>query len=301
MKKGFNMTDKKPIDSLTPEQEAKFPEYVEKWTKIGLNCDPCDFEAAKAAALKCYASAGVEAPKYFHHTRSPAECAQLQHDLKIKYGVYQKDQKFNLSTELSDQIYGSHDASWLSFYDFFIIECGESIPEIEGLIELSKVCGWWAPYSENVIFQDRHEFIHLDDQDRLHNESGPAVQYRDGFKIWAIEGHKVDEQLVMAPETQTIEQIDGESNGDIRAIRIERFGWPNYLAATNSLVVDRRDNDIEGTKEALYKSPRGDMRLVVSCPTGRVFCLGVPTEITSCEAAQKWFWPSQDVRIIGRT
>jgi hypothetical protein len=36
-------TDKKPIESLTPEQEAKFPEYVEKWTKIGLNCDPCDF------------------------------------------------------------------------------------------------------------------------------------------------------------------------------------------------------------------------------------------------------------------
>ena len=44
--KGLKMADKKPIDSLTPEQEAKFPEYVEKWTKVGWICDPLDLEAA---------------------------------------------------------------------------------------------------------------------------------------------------------------------------------------------------------------------------------------------------------------
>ena len=30
------------IEKLTPEQIAKMPEYIEKWTKIGLSTEPAD-------------------------------------------------------------------------------------------------------------------------------------------------------------------------------------------------------------------------------------------------------------------
>ena len=40
------------IEQLTPEQEAMFPPWVEKWTKIGLSTEPADFTKA-FRAIRC--------------------------------------------------------------------------------------------------------------------------------------------------------------------------------------------------------------------------------------------------------
>lgn len=135
----------------------------------------------------------------------------------------------------------------------------------------------------------------------MHCETGPAVAFRDGFKLWTISGIPVDEQIVLAPETQTIEQIDNEQNGDVRSIRIERFGWPRYLKDSGSVCEHRRRNDVDGTSEALYGTKLGQKRLVVTCPTGRMFALGVPDSITTCEQAQVWLGGNSKRNIIAAT
>lgn len=125
----------------------------------------------------------------------------------------------------------------------------------------------------------------------LHNESGPSVEFADGFKVYTIDGIAVDEQIVMAPETQTIEQIEQEENADRKAIRIARYGWPRYLKDIKAEKLDDRSNELEGTKEALFSLPDGETKLVVTCPTGRVFTMGVgdgPNQIKTCDEAQKW-------------
>lgn len=63
------------IESLTPEQEAKFPEYVKKWTDIGLNTQPCDVEVTKEWIKKAYVVAKLPPPTNFFHFRSPEEAA----------------------------------------------------------------------------------------------------------------------------------------------------------------------------------------------------------------------------------
>ena len=53
----------KKIQTLTKQQRAKFPEYVERWTQVGLSTEPLDrakIERAVALACKC---ARIEAPK----------------------------------------------------------------------------------------------------------------------------------------------------------------------------------------------------------------------------------------------
>lgn len=135
----------------------------------------------------------------------------------------------------------------------------------------------------------------------LHNEGGPAVQFRDGFSIWAIEGVQVDEQIVMRPETQTIKQIEDAQNTEVRRIRLDRYGWPKYLRDSKSECRDTRRNDIEGTLEALYRTKSGDKRLVVTCPTGRVFALGVPKDVKTCEQAQEWLNGGKKFNVIGAT
>ena len=95
----------------------------------------------------------------------------------------------------------------------------------------------------------------------------------------------------MNPESQTIDQINKEENADVRSIRIERFGWSNYLKTIGAEPVDESENYVTGCPEALYRTEHG-VRLVVVCPTGRTFAMGVPDEIKTCEQAQKWLGPA---------
>ena len=152
-----------------------------------------------------------------------------------------------------------------------------------------------------VLLSDRAIVRKTDEDGRPHCEDGPALAWGCGTKVWSLNGVVVDEQVVMRPETQTVKQIDGEDNNDVRAIRIDRFGWPSYLKESQAKCVSERRNEIEGTLEALYRTEAGDQRLVVTCPTGRVFALGVPTTVKTCEAAQHWLSGSKKLRVLART
>jgi hypothetical protein len=130
--------------------------------------------------------------------------------------------------------------------------------------------------------------IHLRADDQLHCENGPSISWPDGFAIWSLNGIKVDEQLVMRPETQTLKQIEAEGNTDVRAIRIARFGWPRYLAESGAKQIDAQENAVSGTPEALYRLRDGTKRLIAGCVTGKLVSLGVPDEVSTCDEAQRW-------------
>lgn len=61
----------KTITALTPEQEARMPEWVEKWTKIGLSTEPADFDRAEAAGRACYRATGIPEPFVVIRAGSP--------------------------------------------------------------------------------------------------------------------------------------------------------------------------------------------------------------------------------------
>lgn len=281
------------IEKLTEEQEAQLEVYKDKWIKIGLECKPCDLEECKKYAKMAYEAAGLTFPDKVFHAKNPVEAAEIA-----------KREGCESDNPVTDMMYGSHDAGWLSFYDYIYEVLGvKEVEPLLGLINLAKHCGWWAAYDECVIFQDRHTDLKLNEDGRLHNEDGPAVTYAGGFKVYAIDGVRLNEKIVMAPETLTVEDINGEQDMDIRSIMIERHGWHKFLKAINATCVDERENHTEGTLEALYETEDFGNRLVVTCPTGRVFTMGVPPEIVSCESAQYWLGndEKQNFNVIGRT
>lgn len=148
---------------------------------------------------------------------------------------------------------------------------------------------------------DRPAVLNRNEAGRLHCEDGPAIAWRDGWALWHLNGVQVDEQIVLRPQTQTVEQIDLEQNQDNRSIRIERFGWPRYLKDSGSVCQHERKNEVEGTREALYRTPKGEQRLVVTCPTGRLFALGLPPEVKTCEEAQHWLGGGKNFNVIAST
>ena len=141
--------------------------------------------------------------------------------------------------------------------------------------------------------------VHWIDGD-LHNTSGPAVLYADGWSHYAIGGVAVDEQIVIRPKTQTIMQITKEENEEVKRIRIERYGWEKYIADVKAKVVDQRRNDIDGTIEALFVMAGGMKAFCGRCrSTGRVYFLEVDPSISNCEQSQKWMLGNRQGNLLG--
>lgn len=277
------------ITELTEEQIAKFPEYVDRWCAIGLNTDPCSVEVCRPIINRAYEVANLAPPSTIVLVDSPRA--------GVEKGLELFGDKYTRQELLQHQIFGFQDAYWLSYYEYLLKELNlECCEKLRPLMELAEVCGWWAPYEDYAIIQHRPTEINLQDG-VLHCDDGPAVLYRDGFSVWALEGVRVDEQIIMHPETQTIDQMRREENLEVKRLRIGRYGWTKYLEEVGAKVLDQRRNDVDKTKEVLLK---GDDMVVLICTcisTGRMYPLEVPGEITTCEGAQKWLGPSEGVCI----
>jgi hypothetical protein len=198
---------------------------------------------------------------------------------------------------------GQHDTDRIATALFYRDELGArgepgASEALDRWVEIARSCFWWWPYRGLCVACDRPEGLHLAGG-RLHNDAGPAVRFRDGWSVWAIGGVRVDEQVVLHPETQTIKQIRREPNAEAKRVRIERFGWQRYLSEAGAAVIDRCRNDIEATRETLLRLPGGETVLLCACPsTARVYALEVPADVRTCAQAQAWLSGGLAGRII---
>jgi hypothetical protein len=79
------------IEKLTKEQEAKFPEYIKKWTDIGLCTKRANRKEAERYCREAYKVAGLEEPKFIFWAESPLGllmAAKLIKEVSKKYGTY---------------------------------------------------------------------------------------------------------------------------------------------------------------------------------------------------------------------
>jgi hypothetical protein len=170
--------------------------------------------------------------------------------------------------------------------------------KLQTLVEWAKcvpLC--YATLDACIVSRRPHTVKWVNDQ--LHCDDGPSVEFDDGFKLWSLNGVPVDEQIVMRPETQTLEQLQDEPSPDLQAIRIERYGWPRYLREIGAKLVDFRHNEVEDTMESLFELDNGSLRLVASCPTGRIFTWFIPEGVTTCAEAKKCL--GEHFPVLGRT
>ena len=59
------------ITTISPEQIARFGEWTQKWTEIGLSTEPADFDKATEAALRGYQFANLKRPMAILRMSSP--------------------------------------------------------------------------------------------------------------------------------------------------------------------------------------------------------------------------------------
>ena len=247
----------KRIDTLTDAQKGRFKEWADKWIAIGLCTDPADRPMFEAAAEACYGFAKIPWPGEVIWVRNPLEgailngtkLAQLKNPKATEADIRASIRQHALAC-IGGQFWGGgwyYGGAWTSFFrEVCDLELPGDLWDRGRAYEatMQSACWWW-PTTHYVIACERPSRIVRErvgpdgwGSHRLHCEDGPAVAW-EGWSIYAWHGVRVPEQVILAPETLTAEQITSEPNQEVRRAMIERTGWDRYLDMTGAAPVQQ--------------------------------------------------------------
>jgi hypothetical protein len=251
---------------------------------------------------------------------------QLRDQLRDQLGGQLRGQlrdqlRDQLGEQLGDQlgraVYGQHDLYWLAWLRFALdigVRCEQNQSEwLDALIEVGN-SGWWWPFKGGVVLTDRPNVLNRDAQGRLHCDNGWAILYEDGWGIWEIHGIRVTEQIVMRPDTITVEDVMKEGNAEVRRVMCERMGWDRFVTESKlQLVHECQDPANAPHTLRLYDSPEQffdvPVRLLLMVngtpkPNGEVprYGVTVPQEIDAADEAAAWLAdvPVEQYRLLQR-
>lgn len=163
--------------------------------------------------------------------------------------------------------------------------------------ELVATVGWIWAHRDFVVACGRPTVLHVDAQGLLHNDKGASVGYPDGWEIWSWHGQDVAQRIIEQPETITLNEIDAESNSELRRVMIERYGIGRFLRDSGAQVVDTWTDEAGQPVRLLRREVVGDepitmIHLINSTVdpggTRREYWRRVPPTITSAKVARNW-------------
>lgn len=275
------------IDKLTPEQEALLPAYRDKWLKIGLQSgkklpakdqlkflfkgvyEAGGFVAPEIVITVTNPLEGCLASKYLSDMKAPFDLTDLQGqvDTYIAQNRDRKDVLKTLNNELNKAIYGLHDGFWLGFYDFFLEQFGmKEIEKLVPLMDLAKAgIGWSWCFEQAVVVSPQPAEFHMKNE-RLHNLTGPAIKYDNGFCVYAINGVIFEGEMIKFVTTPAKELNANEvlniKNVEQRAETIKKVGINRLFTALNPEQLDTAT--VNGLPYQLY-------RVSIGYPVPRIY------------------------------
>ena len=306
----------KKIENLTPDQIARFPEFVRRWTDIGLSTEPADRPCAEAAIRDMYRCAGLEPPQKIVWCGSPLSQgitraiildkkragvgASVRASVGASVRASVRDSVWDsVGASVGDSVYGQHDADWLAFYRYFFEVLGlqRQTKKLTGLWSLAEAAGWALPHKNICWVSERHHILQRDGRGRLHSLVGPACAFPDGWAIYAVNGVRVPAHWV--ENRDTLDPAEGlkAQNVEQRAAGAAIVGWPKMISKLKRRVIDGNpDTDIGALIElTLPGLPEPGRFLQAKCPRNGTIVEGVPRisdidnlPIETVIAAQAW-------------
>lgn len=303
----------KKIESLTWEQEQQLSSYRDRWLAIGLSTEPTDDDAAREAVRKMYACGKLDAPKLIIIVDSPLQCvmagAMMQSGAQV--GAQVRDQVWDqvgaqvwaqvwdqVWDQVGDQVgaqvwactFGQQDAHWLAFYSYMEMIGATGVDALQGLIDCAQHVNWMLPYETTCIVSRKPKTCALAADGLLHCETGPAVEYNDGFAVYSWRGVRIPEEWVSdrPPEAAKLLHWD---NIEQRRVGCEMLGWHNVIEELRPTVVDENPDPQVGTLLGVNLPDSGyEQFLKIRCSTGRDFALPVPPDVKTALEANAHTW-----------
>jgi hypothetical protein len=189
---------------------------------------------------------------------------------------------------------GQHELTWLGAYDYYrhILGLRAETEVLEGLSRLAQSLGWLQPHAHTCWLVERPDRLRGDDRGRLHDESAPALRFRDGWSVWAWKGVVIPRWLVEHPERITLKMIDNEQNVQIRRCMIEIMTPERYVARGGAVRVAEDETGVLWRKTWLSADAWAAVEVINATAepdgTHRHFFLQVPAHMRSAREAVAW-------------
>ncbi|MBH8567093.1 hypothetical protein I8748_33935 [Nostoc sp. CENA67] len=177
---------------------------------------------------------------------------------------------------------------WVDFY-ISVLDCSYS--QIRWLIlqSIAKYCGWIWPYEKVCIVCDRPLHLRFDNQNRLHAEGEPAIEFTDGYSLYSYHGVTLPEKYgKIHPQQWQATWLLSEKNAELRRVLIQGIGYARICQELQAVELDtwaeyillKIDADVDS--EPIYL-------LKMTCPsTGLIYVLRVPPAVESARKAIRW-------------
>nr|WP_199301281.1 hypothetical protein [Trichocoleus sp. FACHB-90] len=150
-------------------------------------------------------------------------------------------------------------------------------------------CGWTFPFEKICFICDRPRILSLDNQQRLHAEGAPAIQFADGYSVYAYHGVTLPEKYGnLHPNQWQPKWLLEEDNAELRRVLIQGIGYERIAQELGAIELDsyqeytllKIDTDID--IEPIYL-------LKMTCPSTKfIHVLRVPPDIESAREAIRW-------------
>ena len=163
----------------------------------------------------------------------------------------------------------------------------------DALQNVWKKCGPIVMHKEFCVVSEFPTQYNIDHDGILHGEGHPSQTWKDGWKLYHWHGMRVTKQFAEAPETITVEDIESESNLEMRRLMLERYGIKKFLVDVGAKEVQRDECGIL-YRHTIHEALEAIVMVEVTNSTSEAdgtykkYFLRVPPHVTTARAGIAW-------------
>ncbi len=139
---------------------------------------------------------------------------------------------------------------------------------------------------------ERPAAIEINPEGRPHCETGPAIAFRDGWRLYYYRGMAVPEAIIEQRDSMKISQIDRQRNLELRRVMIELYGRARYIADSGAVEIHRDRFGVLYKKAQRDDHPIVMVKVINSTPepdgSRKEYFLRVPPHMESARQAVAW-------------
>ena len=140
---------------------------------------------------------------------------QVWNQVGNQVGNQVKNQVWNqVENFIMPYFYGQFDSGYFSFYEFMfnVLKIKNPVEDLYSSYLKTTECGIIYPCDDFCVISNKPSNI-LMSNGQVHSDGSPAIEYRDGFKVWSLNGVRVPQYLAETPtEKLDLEFFKKEQN-----------------------------------------------------------------------------------------
>ncbi len=218
-------------------------------------------------------------------------------ELSVSLFEYVLEDKFpdqpKINIHLGDRLWLSsqHLANRCCHVDFYVsvLNYSYSKKSWETLQSLSRFCGCISLFENFCIVCDHPLHLRFDNQNRLHAEGEPAIEFTDGYSLYSYHGVTLPEKYgKIHPQQWQSQWLLSEENAELRRVLIQGIGYAQICQELQAIELDtwaeytllKIEADVD--EEPIYL-------LKMTCPSRQfIHALRIPPNINSAREAIRW-------------